>query len=130
MYSYIGQSRKTFLIFVFITTLFTGCYGTISSIAQTNWTNAHIQCRKEGKMLPNLVINTLFNETYFWTGHYTRLSGWIKIIGCFEETAVNTLEQISYEMHFPSAGLCQEVCLESNYFVFGLQVFCFSHDYS
>lgn len=32
-------------------------------------------------MLPNLVINTLFNETYFWTGHYTRLSGWIKIIG-------------------------------------------------
>ncbi|XP_052679969.1 uncharacterized protein LOC128160652 isoform X3 [Crassostrea angulata] len=122
MYSYMARSRKTFLIFVFITTLFTGCCGTISSIAQTNWTNAHIQCRKEGNMLPNLVVNTLFNETYFWTGHYTRLSGWIKIIGCFEETAVNTLEQISYEMHFPSAGLCQEVCLESNYFVFGLQL--------
>nr|XP_034315823.1 uncharacterized protein LOC117685508 [Crassostrea gigas]XP_034315824.1 uncharacterized protein LOC117685508 [Crassostrea gigas] len=73
-------------------------------------------------MLPNLGIHTLFNETYFWTGHYTRLSGWIKIIGCFEETAVNTLKQKSYEMHFPSAGLCQEVCLVSNYSVFGLQL--------
>uniref|UniRef100_A0A8W8LWS0 WSC domain-containing protein n=1 Tax=Magallana gigas TaxID=29159 RepID=A0A8W8LWS0_MAGGI len=28
----------------------------------------------------------------------------------------------SYDMYFPSAGRCQEVCLESNYFVFGVQV--------
>nr|XP_034315822.1 uncharacterized protein LOC109618528 [Crassostrea gigas] len=110
------------LIIVSITTLFTECYGTASSIAQTNWTNAYWQCRTEGKILSNLQTHPLLNESYFWTGHYTRLSEWIKIIGCFEETSVNPLIKKSYDMYFPSVGRCQEVCLASNYSVFGVQL--------
>nr|XP_034307796.1 uncharacterized protein LOC117683089 [Crassostrea gigas] len=117
-----GQSSKTLLIIVSITTIFTaGCYGFISNISKTNWTNAHMLCKKEGKMLPNLPIHTLSNESYFWTGHYSRLSGWIKMIGCYEETAINPLTKKSYHMYFSSAGRCQEVCHSSNYFVFGVQ---------
>ncbi|XP_052677116.1 uncharacterized protein LOC128158361 isoform X2 [Crassostrea angulata] len=110
-----------FLIILSITTLFTECNGTASSIAQTNWTNAYWQCRTEGKILSNMGAHALFNESYFWTGHYIRFSEWIKIIGCFEESSVNSFTKKSYRMHFPSAGRCQEVCLTSNYSVFGVQ---------
>lgn len=44
------------------------------------------------------------------------------VIGCYEESAVNTGTKKSYEMYFPSAGLCQEVCFASSYSVFGVQV--------
>lgn len=44
------------------------------------------------------------------------------VIGCFEETVLNTFTRKSCEMDFPTAGLCQEVCLTSNYSLFGLQV--------
>lgn len=46
----------------------------------------------------------------------------LNLIGCFEETDVNVLTKKSHEMYFPSVGRCQEVCLASNYSVFGLQV--------
>lgn len=61
--------------------LISECNGTASSIAQTNWTNAYWQCRTEGKILSNMGAHALFNESYFWTGHYIRFSEWIKIIG-------------------------------------------------
>lgn len=44
------------------------------------------------------------------------------VIGCFEESSVNTLTKKSYQMQFPSVGRCQEVCLATNYSVFGVQV--------
>nr|XP_034315831.1 uncharacterized protein LOC117685513 [Crassostrea gigas] len=122
MYNFIGRSNNKLLIIVCITTLCLRCYGTISNLSTTtNWANAQMHCREEGKMLPNMPIHMLSNESYFWTGHYTRLSEWIKIIGCFEESVVNTLTKKSHEMYFPSAGRCQEVCLASNFSVFGVQ---------
>lgn len=64
-----------------------------------------------------------FSKTFHWFSDCNSIRYVIKfVIGCFEERVVNTLTKKSNEMYFPSAGRCQEVCLASNYSVFGVQV--------
>lgn len=64
-----------------------------------------------------------FSKTFYWFSECNAIIYLIKfVIGCFEESVVNTLTKKSHEMYFPSAGRCQEVCLASNYSVFGVQV--------
>lgn len=64
-----------------------------------------------------------YSKTFLWFSDCNTIRYEIKfVIGCFEETAVNTVTKKSHEMYFPSAGRCQEVCLASNYSVFGVQV--------
>lgn len=78
-------------------------------------------CRNEGKVLPSDLPNAMSSSQYYWTGYHIRRSNWIQIIGCFEETDVKRLTRETYSVYFPSAGLCQEVCLNSNALVFGLK---------
>lgn len=45
--------------------LISECYGTVSSIAQTNWTNAFWQNRTEGKILSNLRTHAYLMKVIF-----------------------------------------------------------------
>nr|XP_034307352.1 uncharacterized protein LOC117682889 [Crassostrea gigas] len=116
-----AQLSDTPLLILSITSLITGCSGSVSNISKTNWRDAQGLCRTKGS-ISSVFPHALRNEMYFWTAFYTRLSAWIKIIGCYEESAVNTVTRKSYEMYFPSAGLCQEICFASSYSVFGVQL--------
>lgn len=70
-----------------------------------------------------LINKNFFPKTFYRFSDCNTIKYEIKfVIGCFEESVVNTLTKKSHEMYFPSAGRCQEVCLASNYSVFGVQV--------
>lgn len=112
-----GQSRLIILLTISLT-------GICSEIVPSEkWHDAQLHCRQNQTVLTNALHNASSADGYYWTGYYVRMSQWIKIIGCFRDTNVErtSLLKRTFEMRFPSAGLCQENCLMFNYSVFGVK---------
>lgn len=93
------------------------------SVPSEKWHDAQMLCSKNKTVLTNVLYNASSADGYYWTGYYVRMSQWIKIIGCFRDSNVErtSLLKRTFEMQFPSAGLCQENCLTFNYSVFGIK---------
>ncbi|XP_062581411.1 uncharacterized protein LOC134243202 isoform X1 [Saccostrea cucullata] len=82
-----------------------------------NWFEAQRYCSKDNDTLE---YNASSNSTVdFWSGVYKRHSLWIKILGCYDLNAVQHHEE--FQMHYPSAGFCQEMCTTVNSTIFGIK---------
>ncbi|XP_078341326.1 uncharacterized protein LOC111107886 isoform X2 [Crassostrea virginica] len=73
---------------------------------QYTWFEAQEKCR----VVNSTLISTDNISEFFWTRYYHRKSQWIGIYGCYQETNLTKREE--HHLHFPSAGLCQEYCLD------------------
>lgn len=112
------------LFMISLTTLSSGfCSESALGSSWRTWHDAQTLCKKNNTVLTNVLYNASSADEYYWTGYHVRMSQWIKIIGCFPYPDVNGtgLLKGSIEMQFPSAGLCQEVCLKFNSSVFGVK---------
>lgn len=109
------------LFIISLTALSTGSCS--ESVPLETWYNAQMLCRENNTVLTNVLYNASSADGYYWTGYHVRMSQWIKIIGCFRDSNVErtSLLKRTFEMQFPSAGLCQENCLTFNYSVFGVK---------
>nr|XP_022297206.1 uncharacterized protein LOC111106711 isoform X2 [Crassostrea virginica] len=72
------------------------------------WFNAQEMCRSSGE---TLVFKNNTSE-YLWTSYYHRMSQWIGQYGCYQEGKITGIRNQS--LHLPSAGYCQELCLETH----------------
>ncbi|XP_062584961.1 uncharacterized protein LOC134246594 [Saccostrea cucullata] len=90
-----------------------------SKKTEMNWYEAQENCRQKGGILPDSddITNSLR-----WAGKYRRISLLIKILGCYNDSFVqSTIPTNAYKMKTPSAGYCQEICLSFDSFVFAIK---------
>nr|XP_022300692.1 uncharacterized protein LOC111108899 [Crassostrea virginica] len=103
----------TFLFFVLILTL-------IKESSTLNWFEAQKQCRERG----GLTIKSNESDQSYWTGRYRRITPWITIKGCFNDSFlanISTELYINVSMRENSVGICQETCQSKNTTVFAVK---------
>uniref|UniRef100_A0A8W8LXR6 WSC domain-containing protein n=1 Tax=Magallana gigas TaxID=29159 RepID=A0A8W8LXR6_MAGGI len=84
-----------------------------------SWFDFQNKCRLLGQELPSAT----HHQKPYWTKYYKRQSDWIGKYGCYKKADLAETEK--FIMHLPSAGLCQEFCMENyksnEFFFFGVQ---------
>uniref|UniRef100_A0A8W8LUB3 WSC domain-containing protein n=1 Tax=Magallana gigas TaxID=29159 RepID=A0A8W8LUB3_MAGGI len=73
-----------------------------------SWFDFQNKCRQLGQQMP---LATHHKKLY-WTKYYKRQSDWIGKYGCYHRTDLT--EAKTFNFHLPSAGICQEFCMEDN----------------
>lgn len=94
---------------------------TLTAISQSKaitWFEAQTKCRENNQSL-TLWKNQSTN--FYWTGFYKKRSHWIKIIGCYNSSGIQTAQNTEIELSISSPPLCQEHCLQENKTLFAVQ---------
>lgn len=90
----------------------------ISLSKSITWFEAQTKCRERNQSL-TLWRNKSTN--FYWTGIYKKRSHWIKIIGCYNSSDIQTAENKEIDLSISSPPLCQEHCLQENNKLFAVQ---------
>ncbi|XP_078309858.1 uncharacterized protein LOC111110221 isoform X2 [Crassostrea virginica] len=91
---------------------------TLTTGANLNWFEAQEQCRDRG----GLTIKKDKSNQSYWIGRYRRITPWIKIKGCFNDSVLsNITRKVSLSMFRKSVGICQEMCQRHNTTVFAVK---------
>lgn len=90
----------------------------ISKSEPYTWFEAQAICREK-----NQSLTLRYNEStrFYWTGFYRKISFWIKIIGCYNESVMQHCGMDIFQSSKSSPPLCQEHCYQKNIFVFAVQ---------
>lgn len=94
---------------------------TLTAISQSKaitWFEAQTKCRERNQ---SLTLWRNKSTSFFWTGYYKKRSHWIKIIGCYNSSGIQTPENKEINLSKSSPPLCQEHCLQKNYSLFAVQ---------
>lgn len=94
---------------------------TLTAISQSKaitWFEAQTKCRERNQ---SLTLWRNKSTSFFWTGYYKKRSHWIKIIGCYNSSGIQTTENKEIYLSISSPPLCQEHCLQKNYSLFAVQ---------
>ncbi|XP_078309595.1 uncharacterized protein LOC111105805 [Crassostrea virginica] len=94
------------------------------------WFKAQDQCRNLTQTLP---LSKNEANKFYWTGFYKRISHWIKILGCYNESAVSGSKEFVFNLSSSSPGFCQETCMGKDFYLFAVQgktCVCLSSDFN
>ncbi|XP_062615156.1 uncharacterized protein LOC134276892 [Saccostrea cucullata] len=89
-----------------------------SPSARWNWFDAQNYCKSANS---TLTIHTSVQGPSYWTGRYQRISHWIKLLGCFEDTDVLKYADENITMENITAGFCQGMCMKSKKTIFAIK---------
>lgn len=103
-------------ILLHIAVLSAFCWYTNSIPNTLTWFEAQSICRERNQ---TLTLKSNESADFYWTGFYKRLSHWIKIIGCYNSSTLKY--NISTNLSTLSPPLCQEYCLQRNFYFFAVQ---------
>nr|XP_034312939.1 uncharacterized protein LOC105318806 [Crassostrea gigas] len=85
-----------------------------------NWTEAVQYCRTRNSILVSSPTQT-DHEWNHWTRKQWRISPWIHVIGCFNETQIDPSQTVNNTLTSPSVVTCQQECSTAHYTFFGLK---------
>eukprot|EP00105_Crassostrea_gigas_P002011 XP_011414393.2 PREDICTED: uncharacterized protein LOC105318806 [Crassostrea gigas] len=85
-----------------------------------NWTEAVQYCRTRNSILVSSPTQTDHKWNH-WTRKQWRISPWIHVIGCFNETQIDPSQTVNNTLTSPSVVTCQQECSTAHYTFFGLK---------
>lgn len=94
------------------------CTTVISKSEPYTWFEAQATCREKNQ---SLTLRNNESTVFYWTGFYRKISFWIKIIGCYSETAMQHGVMDIFQLSKPSPPLCQKHCYQKRVSVFAVQ---------
>ncbi|XP_062571218.1 uncharacterized protein LOC134233250 [Saccostrea cucullata] len=85
------------------------------------WFEAHKGCQA----INETIVSVSDSKQPYWTKYYKRRSNWIGTLGCFLDKDFVFERKNNFTIHIPSAGFCQEKCMErmpNESFLFAMQI--------